>query len=163
MKTQPYIIVILLIVVIAASGVLCHAGGPYRHGFSKPALDRSLMGFKEQGVWYYLCSAPMQPHRIGPYYLQVMPPPVMCAQIPHGPGFLVPEHRPVGRARDHYGPHSIMESRQSRVKPNPSVMERRQIRPEPQPEFTDPAPAPPKRDPQELSNRTSRFNWGVTR
>ncbi len=41
-------------------------------------LDQTLMGFKEQGVWYFLCIAPEYPIRIGPQYATYGPPPPPC-------------------------------------------------------------------------------------
>lgn len=50
-----------------------NAGGtPHLAG---PALDYTLMGFKEQGVWYFLCCAPTYGCRIPPHYLTIGPPP----------------------------------------------------------------------------------------
>jgi hypothetical protein len=34
-----------------------------------------MMGFKNQGVWYFLCTAPAFPVRIAPHYFQFGPPP----------------------------------------------------------------------------------------
>ena len=51
----------------------CLAGAwPNRNS---PPLDQTLMGFKDQGVWYFLCIAPEFPIRIGPSYQTYGPPP----------------------------------------------------------------------------------------
>jgi hypothetical protein len=69
---------------------VCLAGGPGGHGAAMqgPPLDYTLMGFKDQGVWYFPCSAPEFPKRIPPHYQSYGPPPppycgVTCA--PAGP------------------------------------------------------------------------------
>lgn len=46
-----------------------------------PPLDTSLMAFKEQGAWYFLCEAPTYPYRIPPHYLTYGPPPP-CGPVP---------------------------------------------------------------------------------
>ena len=51
---------------------------------NEPPLDVSLMAFKDQGVWYFLCDAPAYPVRIGPHYLMYGPPPPYCPP-PGGP------------------------------------------------------------------------------
>jgi hypothetical protein len=55
--------------------------GDYRRG---PELDHTLMGMKEQGVWYFPCVAPQYPVKIGPSYVSYGPPPP-CAPIPGPP------------------------------------------------------------------------------
>lgn len=52
-----------------------------------PPLDVSLMGFKDQGVWYFLCEAPAYPVRIGPHYLTYGPPPPCCPPPGNRPGY----------------------------------------------------------------------------
>ncbi|MGO9119080.1 MAG: hypothetical protein ACLQPD_15910 [Desulfomonilaceae bacterium] len=49
---------------------------------SKALLDRTLMGFKEQGVWYFLCIAPEHPSRISPNYQTYGPPAPPCPPPP---------------------------------------------------------------------------------
>jgi len=46
----------------------------FRDGY--PPLDPTLMGFKEIGTWYFLCTAPTYMDRIPPHYLTFGPPPV---------------------------------------------------------------------------------------
>lgn len=43
-----------------------------------PPLDPTLMAWKEQGAWYFLCEAPIYQHRIPPHYLTFGPPPPCC-------------------------------------------------------------------------------------
>lgn len=57
------------------------AGGPGPPHYGPP-LDGSLMAHKEQGVWYFLCTAPHYPYRIPPHYLVYGPPPPACAPPP---------------------------------------------------------------------------------
>ena len=57
-----------------------HSGGG--HSGKMPPLDVTLMGFLEQGVWYFPCFAPMYPHRIPPHYLVYGPPPPPCGPFP---------------------------------------------------------------------------------
>jgi hypothetical protein len=47
-----------------------------------PLLDQTLMGFKEQGVWYFLCIAPEHPSRISPNYQTYGPPAPPCLPPP---------------------------------------------------------------------------------
>ena len=63
--------------------VLSNAGGPV--GVYGPPLDQSLMGFKEQGVWYFPCVAPAYPYRIAPQYATFGPPPPPCGPVPCAP------------------------------------------------------------------------------
>jgi len=49
------------------------AGGRGPRGSAR--LDDTLMGFKEQGIWYFLCTAPVFDQRIPPHYLTYGPPP----------------------------------------------------------------------------------------
>jgi hypothetical protein len=56
-------------------------GGPSGR-MNAPALDHTLMGFKEQGAWYFLCTAPAYPVRIGPSYQTYGPPPPPCPAPP---------------------------------------------------------------------------------
>lgn len=56
------------------------SGGP---GTMRPApLDPVLMGFKEQGVWYFLCTAPEYCYRIPPHFQTYGPPPPPCCPVP---------------------------------------------------------------------------------
>jgi hypothetical protein len=47
-----------------------------------PPLDDTQMAFKEQGVWYFLCTAPVFCDRIPPHYLTYGPPPAQCPPPP---------------------------------------------------------------------------------
>jgi hypothetical protein len=78
--------VLYLLAIVASaslfSPMLVKAGGSVAaYG---PPLDASLMAFKEQGVWYFLCEAPTYPYRIPPHYLTYGPPPP-CCPVPLGP------------------------------------------------------------------------------
>lgn len=48
------------------------APGPVAHA---PVPDLELMAFKDQGVWYFLCSAPAFPVRVDFHALTYGPPP----------------------------------------------------------------------------------------
>ncbi len=47
-----------------------------------PPLDQTLMGFKDQGVWYFLCIAPEHLSRISPNYQTYGPPAPPCPPPP---------------------------------------------------------------------------------
>jgi hypothetical protein len=64
---------------ILLSGVSFAGGGAGGYG---PPLDQELMGFKEHGAWYFLCTAPAYPYRIGPHYRTYGPPPPPCGPVP---------------------------------------------------------------------------------
>ncbi len=73
---------LILFIIVAALALMLH---PFvccaETGAGKgkePPLDVSLMGFKDQGIWYFLCEAPTYPVRIGPHYLMYGPPPPCC-------------------------------------------------------------------------------------
>ncbi len=76
------ILVCLLIALsaICCSPLICQGGGSGKGGL--PPLDYSLMGFKDQGVWYFLCTAPAYPVRIGPHFQTYGPPPPPCPVPP---------------------------------------------------------------------------------
>lgn len=62
------------------------ASGPGGPAAMAPApLDPVLMGFKEEGVWYFLCEAPAYLHRIPPHFQTYGPPPPPCCPIPLAP------------------------------------------------------------------------------
>lgn len=74
---------ILTILLIAMTGLSLGGGnGPYQQG---PELDHTLMGFKEQGAWYFPCVAPQYPVRFGPAYVTYGPPPPPCGPVPCAP------------------------------------------------------------------------------
>jgi hypothetical protein len=64
--------------------VACIAGGP-GPGMQGPALDYTLMGMKEQGVWYFPCCAPEYTKRIAPHYQTYGPPPPPYCGVPCAP------------------------------------------------------------------------------
>ncbi|MGC8660066.1 MAG: hypothetical protein ACP5U1_13435 [Desulfomonilaceae bacterium] len=70
----------ILAVMFALMSPLCFAGGPGGQGgaMQGPPLDYTLMGFKEQGAWYFLCTAPEYCKRIPPHYQTYGPPPPYC-------------------------------------------------------------------------------------
>lgn len=74
--------------VMAAASLLivsapCYGQQP--HWASAPPLDVALRGFKDQGVWYFLCTAPYYEVRIPPHYLVYGPPPPYCPPPPVPP------------------------------------------------------------------------------
>ncbi len=71
------------IIVTVVLTLSAFAGPSGRSG--PPALDASLMAFKEIGIWYFLCVAPEYPCRIPPHYQTYGPPPPPCAPPPCGP------------------------------------------------------------------------------
>lgn len=72
--------------IVMAAAITCMAGGPGKH-LQGPPLDHTLMGFKEQGVWYFPCVAPEHHPRIPPHYATYGPPP---------PPYCAPPCAPVG-------------------------------------------------------------------
>ena len=81
MGKRPMISFILMICLLMMVPNVPEAGGA-RPGCAPPQLDTSLMGFKEQGVWYFPCVAPVYLYRIPPHVLTVAPPPVPCGPVP---------------------------------------------------------------------------------
>ena len=74
----------VLTLVVMVSVVVCRAGGPAGH-MQGPPLDHTLMGMKEQGVWYFPCVAPEFNPRIPPHYATYGPPPPPYCAPPCGP------------------------------------------------------------------------------
>ncbi len=72
--------IVLMIVTITVSATSALAAPPYC-STQPPALDHTLMAFKGQGAWYFLCSAPVQPCRIPPHRLEIAPPPPPCPPV----------------------------------------------------------------------------------
>lgn len=66
-------VISVLVFIIFSVPMESTAGGTTGRG-SAP-LDETLMSFKEQGVWYFLCTAPVFNCRIPPHYLTYGPPP----------------------------------------------------------------------------------------
>ncbi|AFM27098.1 hypothetical protein [Desulfomonile tiedjei] len=82
------IVVLFTAICIVAASFLAYAGGNSR--VHQPPLDVSLMAFKEQGAWYFLCTAPAFPYRIPPHYATYGPPPPPCGPVPCAPAPTVP-------------------------------------------------------------------------
>jgi len=84
---RKHIVFISIIIAFWSIAPAAQAGGSLaRRG---PALDYTLMAFKEQGIWYFLCCAPEYGLRIPPHYLTFGPPPPHycpppCAPVPQG-------------------------------------------------------------------------------
>lgn len=76
--------VLFLTVFMMVTVAVCRAGGSGRYTQSPP-LDHSLMGFKEQGVWYFPCAAPEHQPRIPPHYATYGPPPPPYCAPPCAP------------------------------------------------------------------------------
>ncbi len=86
-------VAMLSVLVLLLPGLSAAAGPLPPPGFSQPPLDLSLMAFKEQGAWYFLCEAPVYLYRIPPHVLTFAPPPpcwpmppyrAPAPQVPHG-------------------------------------------------------------------------------
>jgi hypothetical protein len=77
------IVVVGILIGISQVSAVTYAGGTPR--VQEPPLDTTLMGMKEQGVWYFLCTAPAFPHRIPPHYATYGPPPPPCGPVPCAP------------------------------------------------------------------------------
>lgn len=65
-----------------ATPEISFAGGTPLH-YAAP-VDPVLTGFKEQGVWYFLCTAPVYQYRVPPHYTSYAPLPQPCP-VPVGP------------------------------------------------------------------------------
>ncbi len=83
LKARVTAIIIFAVIVLTQFAPTCGAGAPA--GAYGPPLDESLMAFKEQGVWYFLCIAPAYPYRIAPQYATYGPPPPPCGPVPCAP------------------------------------------------------------------------------
>ena len=87
-----YTIVRYVLAVALAATIMpidAYSGGTGR--FRTPPLDQHLMGFKEQGVWYFPCIAPTHLHRIPPHYATYGPPPPPCCPPPIHPPMYPPK------------------------------------------------------------------------
>ncbi|MBI5250020.1 MAG: hypothetical protein HY912_11045 [Desulfomonile tiedjei] len=80
------ILVLGILIGVAQISAVCAGGGSRK----EPPLDNVLMGMKEQGVWYFLCTAPAFPHRIAPHYATYGPPPPPCGPVPCAPSAPIP-------------------------------------------------------------------------
>ncbi len=49
---------------------------------NEPQLDHQLMAFKDTGMWYFLCEAPLVQDHVPPSYLTAWPPPPPCGPMP---------------------------------------------------------------------------------
>ncbi|MEW6350573.1 MAG: hypothetical protein AB1646_16030 [Thermodesulfobacteriota bacterium] len=74
---SQYIRILALTVIglSAACGPACAQDGAFPH---VPSLDVTLMAFKEQGAWYFLCEAPQFQCRTPHHYSSFGPPPPHC-------------------------------------------------------------------------------------
>ena len=86
-------VAMLAVIGLLLPGLSGAAGPPPPPGFGPPPVDWSMMAFKEQGVWYFLCEAPVYLYRIPPHFLTFAPPPpcwptppcpAPALQAPHG-------------------------------------------------------------------------------
>ena len=75
MKKSMISVLFIFVVAISFYGVSVSTAGGYGGYRQAPELDHALMGFKEQGVWYFPCAAPQYPVRFGPAYVTYGPPP----------------------------------------------------------------------------------------
>ncbi len=76
MKTQLMkVFAFITLSICLPCGHVCAQGLGLQHG---PSLDMTLMAFKEQGAWYYLCEAPEFQCRTPNHYLSFAPPPPYC-------------------------------------------------------------------------------------
>jgi hypothetical protein len=81
----PLTCAVVFFILLLAIGLSFAGGhGPYKQS---PQLDYSLMGFKEQGVWYFPCVAPQYPVKTAPCYVTYGPPPPCMPPAPCAPPF----------------------------------------------------------------------------
>jgi hypothetical protein len=92
MKIKYSVLALLATVFLLASFSLCFAGDK-QSAYAGPPLDPTLMAFKDQGVWYFLCEAPVHNYRIPPHYLTYGPPPVPYCPPPMYPAVPQPPVR----------------------------------------------------------------------
>lgn len=76
----------IVVFVISILSVAPGFAAGYGSNGQSPELDYSLMGFKEQGVWYFPCVAPQYPVKIAPCYVTYGPPPPCMPSAPCAPG-----------------------------------------------------------------------------
>jgi len=85
---------LFLIVMVAAVVVSMLALGPAQAGQAQrrngPPLDYELMAFKNAGVWYFLCEAPLVDVGCPPPVLTKFPPRPPCGPMPCPVGQPVP-------------------------------------------------------------------------
>ncbi len=79
MKMKKLILPLCVSMVLLSPMLSTAGGNPVVAG---PMLDETLMGMKEQGVWYFLCTAPAYPYRIPPHFMTFGPPPPPCVEPP---------------------------------------------------------------------------------
>jgi hypothetical protein len=77
--------IIIIVLFISISAIASSFAGEYGSNRQSPELDYSLMGFKEQGVWYFPCVAPQYPVKIAPCYVSYGPPPPCMPPAPCAP------------------------------------------------------------------------------
>ena len=85
MKTAVLPVVLLALLGFMVLSPLSYAEEGVKGAYYGPPLDETLMAFVDQGVWYYLCTAPVYPCRIAPRYLTYGPPPPPCCPVPYAP------------------------------------------------------------------------------
>ncbi len=88
---KKLIIIVVLIASCSFAASVALAGG----GVVVPQraqLDPTLMAFKDQGVWYFPCEAPIFNPRIPPHYVTYGPPPPPYCCPPVNPG--IPNSKP---------------------------------------------------------------------
>ncbi|MFH1115644.1 MAG: hypothetical protein V1792_17180 [Pseudomonadota bacterium] len=88
MNHKILLTLIALALIPSLLSIDAHSGGMGRP--QAPPLDQTLMGFKETGVWYFLCASPTYLQRIPPHYATYGPPPPPCCPIPPAP-FMCPQ------------------------------------------------------------------------
>ncbi|MCL5123271.1 MAG: hypothetical protein M1511_02000 [Deltaproteobacteria bacterium] len=91
MSCLKSILIVMIVLMGLTMSPMCFAGGPGGPGgaMQGPPLDYTLMGFKEQGAWYFLCTAPEYPKRIPPHYQTYGPPPPPYCGIPCAPAPMI--------------------------------------------------------------------------
>jgi len=83
---KKYFVGFWIVTLLTMASLPIFAGNAVRPNF--PPLDPTLMGFKDQGIWYFLCTAPVFCERIPAHYLTYGPPPPQCPPpcLPSWPG-----------------------------------------------------------------------------
>jgi len=68
-----------MVISVLAPGIAQAGPADRRNGLT---LDYQLMSFKDSGMWYFLCDAPLVQDRVPPSYLTAWPPAPPCGPRP---------------------------------------------------------------------------------
>ncbi len=81
-KLKRLIVIVFVAAVVISMLAPCIAQAGPASRRNGPPLDYQLMAFKNSGVWYFLCDAPLVQDTVPPSYLTAWPPPPPCGPRP---------------------------------------------------------------------------------